>query len=186
MIPLRYLQSPLVVGQIRNLGSLLSTQFPIIDILDREGNVVEKGVKRTSHDQVLLSGILESGAVFSWNLRGGPTFPGAPIFDWRIKGTKGEIRITSDFFHIFVYRGNMKIEIADFESGKVENLEVDEDAWLDLSGAASNIGRLYEKVWDEKFNGKEREYKNFEDGLKWMRFIDDMYDNYDEQHAGDS
>jgi hypothetical protein len=102
----------------------LTIHHPVIDIIDHDGSVVEKSHQRTSHDQVLLSGTMESGAILSYHLRSGPNSYGLPALDWRIQGSTGEIRITSDTFNIFIQTGDMCFEVADYESGVVEELRL--------------------------------------------------------------
>lgn len=103
--------------------------------------------------------------------------------DWRIQGTAGEIRLTSDTIHIFSYPGTMKVEIVEYATEKVEELKVWEDNLMGLSIPASNMGMVYEAFWEEKYGDTQvRNYRNFEDAKKWHKMIDEMYARYDE-HA---
>lgn len=61
----------------------------------------------------------------------------------------GEIRIPSDTLHIFVRIGNMRVEVADYESGVVEGIKVEEDSFMTMPAPAINIGGLYDTFWEE-------------------------------------
>lgn len=96
-----------VLGEAKSFDSVLSVQRPTVDVVNPDGSVVAKDHRVTSHDQVLVHGKLESGAVFSINVRGGKQFKDQPSVDWRIYGEKGEIWIKAPNMHMQIVRKPM-------------------------------------------------------------------------------
>lgn len=78
-----------MLGEPATFDSMLSIQRPTIDIVNADGSIAKKDLKATSHDHVLVHGNLQSGAVFSINVRGGKPFKDEPSVDWRVYGEKG-------------------------------------------------------------------------------------------------
>jgi predicted dehydrogenase len=102
-------------------------------------------ITRETPDQILLhTKLLPSGAPISIHARGGKQFKDTPAVDWRVYGTKGEIRVTSQA-PISLSVGGDKIELFDGEKDSVEEVKfVYKDAVKDLPPMAKNIGGLYE------------------------------------------
>jgi hypothetical protein len=72
----------------------MKTIYSDVDIVDPNGKVLKKGVKKTSPDQIVVSGTLESGALASLSYRMAPGFgvDGVGV-RWIITGTKAEIEV---------------------------------------------------------------------------------------------
>lgn len=80
--------------------------------------------------------------------RKGPPFPGTLPFVWTINCEKAEIRITSERGPFLQSESNsypVPIELHDFTSGEVKNVEWHWEDWQEVIGARSrNIGKLYD------------------------------------------
>lgn len=163
-----------MLGDFKDLDSLLSIGYPLVDIIDRtDGKVVEKDVPNTVPDQIMIQGTAKpSNASLSLQWRGGSQFPGTPRADWRIVGTKGELRITSASWALSVGHPETKVELFDKASEKVEDVEVPKDEWDELPIPAQNIARLYEAhrkgEWVPDFEWAVKRHEVLE-GL-WQRF----------------
>lgn len=124
----------------------------------------------TVSDHLLLTGRLANGALFSYTLRSGPQFPSLPGVDWRIYGETGEIRISAaSIMAVHVGDPEVKVEVFDFESQKVEKIEVQGDEWdgkLPLFGRS--VGRAYEAL------SKGEVVCTFEDAVEKHRFLEGL------------
>jgi predicted dehydrogenase len=135
--------------------------------------VVEKSVRNTVPDQILMHGTTETSDAFvSINLHAGKEMPGLPRLDWRIQGEKGWLRVTSPMLFLNVGTPETKLELYSTESGQVEEVEVDKDEWDALPIPAQNIARLYEAYrkgeWYPTFDWAVRKHELI-DGM-WRRF----------------
>ncbi len=83
-----------VLGGVESLSARLITRFTQTHITDT-GETIAK----TTPDQVLVHGALESGAAFSIHYRGGMSrAPGTNLL-WEINGTEGDIQVTGATGH---------------------------------------------------------------------------------------
>lgn len=149
---------------------------PVVDIIARDGSVVEKGRKKDVPDQIIFHGKTSNGSIFSFYMRGGQPFPGTPALDWRIHGETGEIRITSPSAFLNVGHPDTKIELHDHKTGGVEVIEAVKDEFEHLPIPARNIGRLY-----ELFAKGEEGSHDFAHAVEKHRFIEELYRRYDAQ-----
>ncbi|OCL13185.1 NAD-P-binding protein [Glonium stellatum] len=163
------------VGELKSYSSILETKRPQINIIDKPltspDSKVVSTVTRTSHDQVLLQGHLESGALLTYHLRGGKPFGNEPGLLWRVYGETGEIQVTSSGSSISVGYPDTKIQLHDHASGNVEVVEVESDGWEKLPIPAQNIGRLYEAFAD----GKTAEYPDWEEAVVRHKLVEELY-----------
>ncbi|CZR67528.1 related to transcription co-repressor GAL80 [Phialocephala subalpina] len=182
--------------------SLMSNRHEFKDIIDpaKGGEVVEKGKRNTVPDQIMFQATTEKDdSPVSIHLRGGATFPGTPAFEWRIQGSKGELRLTSSSANLNLGRPDMKVqtwdkgtgvvgrpgtkvELWDQGTGNVEVLEPEEDEWdaneeKGFVFAVGNIARLYEAY------RKGEWIPDFEWGVKRHQLIEDMWQAFDEAEA---
>lgn len=124
-----------VLGNIGDLSARLINRRKTTKITD-----TGETIQRTSPDQVLVHGVLESGAAFSIHYRGGNS-SGTNLL-WEINGTEGDIQITAASGHAQI--AQLHIQGANGEATEFTSLmppsEVYE-GWPD--GAARNVARLY-------------------------------------------
>ena len=80
------------------------------------------------------------------NFRRGQPFPGEPSLHWSINGEKGEVRLISkDSSALHVFTEPVKIEVHDFETGKVESVEWSWEDWqAELPMPSRSVGKVYE------------------------------------------
>ena len=103
----------------------MSNSYPTKNIIDSANNneVVVKDAPNNVPDQIMFHDLVSSSnAPVTMHFRGGKSFPGTPNMDWRILGTKGEIRLTGPSECLNVGRVDTKVELFDAETGKVEVL----------------------------------------------------------------
>jgi predicted dehydrogenase len=142
-------------------------------LLDKDGTVLNKNFKKTSDDTIFLHGYLTSGIPISYTLRGGIPFKDTPGLDWRIYGSKGEIRVTASGPFLQVGYPDVKIQIHDVEKGTVEEVKIEEDevdTLLKGYGIPSkNTGRVYRELNEGRNNC------SFEDAVERHEFIEEIY-----------
>ncbi|OZJ04072.1 hypothetical protein BZG36_03406 [Bifiguratus adelaidae] len=81
-----------VLGEFETLNTMLKTAFPMVDLMVKTG----KQNHRDIVDQVLVQGVLKSGAVASIDIRGEQPSDVTPEgLCWEIHGSQGDIVITS-------------------------------------------------------------------------------------------
>jgi len=163
------------LGEIKTFNSLLANKRPTVALLNSDGTVANPAYHNTSHDHILLQGELSGGAVFNVNIRGGPPFKGTPGLDWRIYGSKGEIRVTCPRAGLWL-DGDIKLEVYHFVTDSVEEVDLQkvlgvDDPGVGLQAPADNVARVYEAF----AKGQTDKYLDFEQSLKWASFIDSVY-----------
>lgn len=180
-----------VLGQVSSHHSLLVNQYPEIAIVDPATyEVVERSRKNDVPNQVVFDAIMKpSGAVFTYKLHNSATIsPGAkprkvkgrmaPALDWRIFGSKGEIRITSyNTWSLNAGTDDLRLEICKADEGVFEEVDLGADEFEHLPMPARNIARLYEAyAAGVDDGGRKREwYPDFEYALKRHELIEEMY-----------
>ncbi|KAK3402356.1 hypothetical protein B0T20DRAFT_451180 [Sordaria brevicollis] len=100
---------------------------------------------------------VQENATLHLRMRRGPPFPGEPAFVWSITCERGEVRVTSDdSIAIILGTGDVKIEVHDFETDEVEEVEWEWEDWQkELPGPARNVGSVYEGLWEAWVNNEE-------------------------------
>jgi len=161
----------LVLGSgFKSKHAVIANRRPLIKLVDNltDANKISDFVKDTE-DTVMLVGTLANGVPFSWSLRGARPFKGTPGMDWRIYGEKGEIRATA--YESFLPMGDntQKIEVHDFESDSVEEIEIPVDEVDALPMNARNVGRVYRAFANGEISC------NFEDAVDRHQLIDEVY-----------
>ncbi len=159
-----------MLGEPKSFDSVLAIQRPTVNIISKDGSTAKKDVKVTSHDQILVHGTLNSGAVFSINVRGGNQFKDEPSVDWRIYGEKGEIWVKAPNMHMQIF-GGTSIRLHDFEKDEVKDIEFLKEEFDDMYPINRNVARLYEAVAAED----RASFCTFEQAVENHRFIDALY-----------
>ncbi|KAK0226002.1 hypothetical protein IW262DRAFT_1359158 [Armillaria fumosa] len=60
-----------ILGPVASVSTTLSTQYPVAEIIDENGKLTGETIEQDIVTQVAVSGVLTSGAVMSFHLRGG-------------------------------------------------------------------------------------------------------------------
>lgn len=163
------------LGELQSFNSLLATQRSKVQIIDSDSKVIET-IPRTSHDQVLLQGILQAGGVLSIHQRGGPPFKTTPGLIWRMYGETGEIEVTADTSYPHLGCKAMEIRIHDFHQDKVSS--VDWTANNDFPPPVADIASIYEAF------AQGSGYADWSDAVQRHRMIDEVYKSHEESRVG--
>jgi predicted dehydrogenase len=126
-------------------------------------------IPKTSHDQVLVHGALESGAAFSIHYRGGMSR--GTNFLWEINGTEGDIQVTGATGHAQIVQ--LSIRGANGDTSELAPLTPPAaayDGWPDNS-VARNVARLYAQVAQDIRSGT-RAAPSFRDAVALHETID--------------
>ncbi|EAW10012.1 uncharacterized protein ACLA_042340 [Aspergillus clavatus NRRL 1] len=164
-----------VLGEFKKFSSSCAISRPALDIVDySNGQVVEKAVRNTVPDQILMHGTVEkSDAFVTISLHAGKEIPGLPRLDWRIQGDKGWLRLTSAILFQNVGSPETKLELVKLD-GSVEEISVEADEWDSLPIPAQNIARLYEAYRRDEW------YPSFAWALRRHELLDGMWKRFDE------
>ncbi|KAM3416289.1 hypothetical protein BST61_g7895 [Cercospora zeina] len=157
-----------VLGELQYVSATLSTQFPDVAVKSSAGKIVDT-IKRTTADQISMSGLLASGAHSSAVVHGSGPFKGEPALVWRIEGDKGIIELRGETAFAVSMSGQVKIRLQDFASGEVKNIDFEGGT----SGPPENIGRLYEAFADGK------DYPDWKWAVKRHAWVDALYESHE-------
>ncbi|KAJ5406057.1 NAD-binding Rossmann fold oxidoreductase family protein [Penicillium sp. CMV-2018d] len=159
-----------VLGNFASMQSLLANQCPLVKIIKADSSVLKENVKKTTPDHIMIQGTLDSGAVFSATVRGGPPFKGSPGLVWSIYGEKGEIRILGPSAFIEL-AGTTSFEVYNFDTDDVEQVELKKGAFAEMNPMNRNLARLYEAI----AAGDKSLFCDFEEAVKRHEFIEEIY-----------
>jgi predicted dehydrogenase len=128
-----------VLGPLHEVAAVLSQRR-------RTVRIIETGemIPMRTPDQVLLSGVLQSGAPLSLQLRGG--IPRGTRLLWEINGTEGDLRITSKNDHApAINIAPLRVEGGRRGEGGYSELEVPSSYYFGLEYilAARNVAGVY-------------------------------------------
>ena len=156
-----------MLGPLKQITGKIGLQRPESKILD--GETVIETVTRHTPDHVLMQGTFQSGALISFQMRGGNPFPGTPGLVWRIYGETGEINVTSPGIALNIdYRDKVKIEVHDHATNKVEEIAIEKDELSGLPQTAQNVARTYEAIVEGK-NGT-----TFNEAINLHKLLDSL------------
>ena len=157
-----------VLGELQYVSGTLSTQFPSVTVKSMDGKTVNS-IKRTTADQVTLSGLLVSGAHSSAIVHSSGPFEGEPALVWHIEGEKGIIDVRGETAFAVSMSGQVKVRLQDFASGQVKDIGFEENT----PGPSGNIGRLYEAFADGKY------YPDWKWAAKRQAWVDAIYESHE-------
>ena len=128
-----------VLGDFASLSARLIKRHGTAYITDTGGTVA-----RTTPDQVLVQGALESGAAFSIHYRGGMS-RGVNLL-WEINGTRGDIQVTGASGHAQIVQ--LSVRGANGDATELAPLMPPDSAyagWPDDS-TSRNVARIYARI----------------------------------------
>ena len=152
-----------VLGNVAELSAVLAIRQTAVLVIDT-GEILE----RTAPDQVLVSGLLESGAPISIHYRGGTARGGGLL--WEINGTKGDIQITATSEHAQMVQ--LTLQGANGDEKVLRQLDVPESyrsGWPE-DVVPGNVARIYARMASDLRNGT-RTAPNFYDAVIVHRLI---------------
>ncbi|KAK7981976.1 oxidoreductase family protein [Apiospora saccharicola] len=174
-----------VLGDVHDMQSRLQLQRPDVKIKDPASGAILGALKSNVPDLIHMTGTLPESdyvtndATLHIRYRRGQPFKGEPPMVWAINGENGEIR--------FIARGGPTvnvtskenapvIEVHDFTTDEVEQINYNHGPRLDIELPARNVGSVY-----EAFAARgEIKYAGFDHAVKRHLQLDRMLLNYDE------
>jgi predicted dehydrogenase len=153
-----------VLGEVADVSAVLATRRPSALAID-----TGETLPVSAPDQVLVSGVLVSGAPISIHYRGGEPRDGDGLF-WEINGTAGDIRISGSSGHTQMVQLSLKgvrgeekafrsLEVpASYRFGWPEDVE------------SGNVARLYARMAQDLREGTHTA-PSFEDAVAVHRVI---------------
>ena len=178
------------VGQLKSYSVILETKRKRTLLRDKphtykptspddEPVKIVGEVERTSHDQILLQGHLENGAVFSFHMRGGMAFPDTPGLEWRIYGEKGEIRVTAPSMNLHYGGPGHSVQVHDHDTGKVEDIPFPQDVYdeKEFPWPARGPARVYDAFAASQSTQSSGNsgFATWEDAVKRHRLVEEIY-----------
>lgn len=126
-------------------------------------------ITATSEDQIMVSGVLESGAAFSAHYRGGMSR--GTNFLWEINGTEGDIQVKAGFGH--GQMAQLSIFGAKGEETEMQPLTPPAEMYEGLPEEVipRNVRGIYELVAKD-IRDNTRNAPSFEDALKLHELLD--------------
>lgn len=153
-----------VLGEVAEVSAVLSTRRPTALAVD-----TGETLPVSAPDQVLVSGILSSGAPISIHYRGGAARNGDGLF-WEIHGTEGDIRISGSSGHTQMVP--LSLSGARGEEKAFRPLEVPSSyrsGWPE-DVRPGNVARLYARMAQDLRDGT-RTAPSFDDAVAVHRII---------------
>ena len=138
-----------VLGQLREVGAVLAQRR-------RTVRVIETGetIPMATPDQVLVSGVLQSGSPVSLQLRGG--LPRGTRLLWEINGTEGDLRITAKSEQIpAINISPLRVEAGRRGEEGYSELEIPSSYYFGLEDAiaARNVAGVYRLLAEDLRHG---------------------------------
>ncbi len=153
-----------VLGEIEEVSAVLATRRPVAFAVD-----TQEWLPVSAPDQILVSGILASGAPISIHYRGGPARDGDGLF-WEIHGTEGDIRITGASGHTQMVQLTLKGARGDDKVFRPLEVPASDHAGWPKEVEPGNVARLYARMADDLRNGT-RTAPSFDDAVAVHRII---------------
>jgi predicted dehydrogenase len=153
-----------VLGEIGEVSAVLATRRPTALAAD-----TGERLPVSAPDQVLVSGVLASGAPISIHYRGGASRDGDGLF-WEIHGSEGDIRVTGPSGHTQMVQ--LALTGAQGEEKAFRPLEVPASYRLGWPEDVEpgNVARLYARMAQDLSEGT-RSAPSFEDAVALHRVI---------------
>ncbi|KAI0028148.1 NAD-binding Rossmann fold oxidoreductase [Vararia minispora EC-137] len=150
------------LGRLRRVSATTVVGFPEVKVVAIADSDVEKLVPHEIPDQFAVSGVFESGALFSgtWLTLGKALTPGHPTFVWEIVGTEGKIRVESDTPWVGFGPGVHPPETVFLNGERV--------SFAEENAAQTTTGR----AWEAFASGVQGSYPTFEDALELHRLVE--------------
>ncbi len=148
----------------------------MVPIVNSNGEFVGPGHRKTSPEQILVQGILKSGAVVSLAFRKPKVSIDGVGFRWLITGTEGEIEAIAPEYHFQMEHPDRKLRIRTSSAEKAEEVHFREDSTSDVTDASETRVKVLNtaNIYNAFVNGDESRYATFESALKTHRLLDEI------------
>ena len=153
-----------VLGDVNELSAVLANRRTSVKALD-----TGETLPMTSHDQVLFSGLMSSGAPISLHYRGGDARDGNGFY-WQINGTEGDLQLTGRTGHT----QQMQLTLVGGRTDDKDMKALDVPAAYREAGenlVVGNVTGLYRRMAADLRNGTHTA-PTFEDAVEVHRIID--------------
>ncbi|MDQ0391353.1 Gfo/Idh/MocA family protein [Labrys monachus] len=152
-----------VLGDVAELSAVLANRRR--SVLARDTGAM---LPMTAHDQVLVSGLLRSGASVSIHYRGGPARDRG--LDWEINGTEGDIRVTGPSGHTQMVQLSLEGARGDGEAMRPLEIPASYRSGWPADVVPGNVARLYARMAADLREGT-RTAPSFDDAVQVHRLI---------------
>ncbi|KAI1767909.1 NAD(P)-binding protein [Hypoxylon sp. FL1150] len=176
-----FVQSAL--GEVQVLHSRLQLQRPDVKIRDPSTGLIVETIRSDVPDLMFVTGSLQaseyvaSGATLHFRCRRGQPFKGEDPLVWSVNGEKGEIRLRASggmSIGAGAHGQPITIEIHDFDTDEVQNVEWSWQGREELDVSARMVGALYEAF----AAGDLTKYPTFDHASKRHDQLDEMLSHF--------
>lgn len=173
-------QVQFVLGDVENIKANLTLQRPLTKIKDAATQEIIGTKTSDVPDLIVLSASLpesptvQDKASILFRCRRGQAFKGEAPMVWTVSGEKGELRLVAwggPAINALSYSAPLTIEVHDFATDEVENIEWSFDSWQnELPVFARNVAKMYDNFAD----GKSADVPTIEDALKRHQQLEEI------------
>jgi predicted dehydrogenase len=153
-----------VLGDVAEVSAVLATRRKTVLVVD-----TGEPLPLSAPDQVLVSGVLASGAPISIHYRGGAARDGDGLF-WEIYGAEGEIRVSGSSGHTQMVQLSLKGARGDDKTFRPLDVPASYRAGWPQDPEAGNVARLYAGMARDLREGT-RTAPSFEEAVAVHRII---------------
>ena len=153
-----------VLGDVARLSSVLATRRSSALVAD-----TAEQLPMSAPDQVLVSGVLASGAPISIHYRGGMPRDGEGLL-WEINGTEGDVRVTGPTGHAQMVPLVLTAARHDEKTFQAVEIPASYRAGLPEDVVPGNVARIYAKMAQDLTAGT-RTAPTFDDAVAIHRII---------------
>lgn len=152
-----------VLGDVAEISAMLANRRASAIVIE-----TQETIPMTSHDQVLVSGVLQNGAPLAVHYRGG--LSRGTNFLWEINGTEGDIQVIGDSGHTQMIQ--LALRGAQGHAKRVEPIEVPPSfyAGWPTDVLAGNVARVYARMAAD-LRGATTTAPSFDDAVAVHRII---------------
>jgi len=151
-----------VLGEFTSLSAVTALRQPVVTRID-----TGEQIRKTAHDQIVVAGLLESGAVASVHYRGGVS-RGTRLL-WEINGSEGDLQITAEGGHAQIFDTRLAgARGADRQIVPIASAPAHRWVPQELAGPAVNVAQMYARFADDVRNGT-RICPDFDDAVRRHR-----------------
>ncbi|KAI1754064.1 oxidoreductase [Xylaria castorea] len=163
-----------VLGDFTELQAIMKKTIEEVPVFSSQGKLVNPAYPKTSPDQVLVQGVLESDAVASIQVRKPKNEVDSVGFRWLISGTEGELEIIfphtemSSNWQFGDPKRTLRLRVGNDEAQNVDFLANDEFEGK-VPMLAANVARQYRAFAK---GGEQEAVATFESALRSHRLLD--------------